>query len=618
MSRRVYALAAIALCAVIFVAINIAADAGLTTARLDLTENGQFTLAQGTRHILANLKEPVTLKFYYSKKVAATADPQIVDYAKRVRDMLTEYASLSHGNVIVQEINPEPLTDTADQAQAAGLSGVPINDAGDTLFFGLVGTNRVDGKEVIAFFSPDREQYLEYDLSSLVYRLSTQKKTVIGILSSLPLQFGPGGIQAAMQGRSEPYVIYQELTRNYQTQLLPPNFAKLPDPKDMNVLLIAHPAPLSDVQLQAIDQFVLKGGRALIFVDPDSGLAQAGANPYQPPASPPSSDLPKLFRAWGIGYEPAKILADRKYAQRVQTRDPANPVALYPIWLHLTTESFNLRDPVSANLQTLNLATAGALHPLKGATTAFTPLVSSSKDAALLDTATAKSTQDPDELMNMIKPASEPFAIAARISGEAKTAFPNASVKSGQVNIVVMADSDVFDDRFWVRVQTVLGNKIGTPIADNAAFVMNGIENLSGSSDLITLRTREAAQRPFTVVRDLQEKEQGQLRAKEKALQQDLNQKLQQLQKLKGGSDAEQGGAELTPEQKTQVDNMQQDIKTTSRQLRDLQHDLRKDIDALGDRLAFVNIVIVPGLVIAFAIVQAWLRRRRRARAKGA
>jgi ABC-type uncharacterized transport system involved in gliding motility auxiliary subunit len=612
-SRRVYALAAIALAVVIFVAINIAADAGLTTAKLDLTANGQFTLARGTRNILANLKEPVTLKFYYSKQVAAQYAPT-ADYAKRVRDLLGEYASLSHGNVLIQEIDPEPFTEAEDQAQSAGLTGAPT-DSGDTVYFGLVGTNRIDGKEVIAYFTPEREQYLEYDLSSLIYRLSTPKKTLVGIVTSLPMEFGPGGMQAAMQGQAQPYLTYQELAQTYQTQMLPAGFTATP--KGMDILMIAHPAALGDAQLQAVDQFVLRGGHALIFVDPVSELAQAGANPYQPPQSPPSSDLPKLFQAWGVGFNPGKVVADRRLAQRVQTRDPMNPTTLYPVWLHLGTDNFDTKDPVTANLQSLNLASVGALRPLKGASTNFAPLVTSSEESSLLDAAVVKMTQDPQELMGMVQPTAEKFVIAARISGEARTAFPGSPIKSGNINVVVMADSDIFDDRFWVHVQNLLGKKIAAPFADNAAFVLNAVENLSGSSDLISLRTRETGQRPFTVVRDIQEKAQSQFQAEEKRLRQHLTDTQQHLHDLEQGGDAQQGNVGLTPAQQAEMERFRHDLIDTRTQLRDVQHNLRKDIDSLGSKLAFINIALMPILVAIFAMVLAALRRRRRQQALG-
>jgi|HubBroStandDraft_5_1064220.scaffolds.fasta_scaffold06212_2 ABC-type uncharacterized transport system involved in gliding motility auxiliary subunit len=614
LSRHAYAVLAIVLSIVIFVAVNMAADTALTTAKLDLTANGQFTLAQGTRNILANLKEPVTLKFYYSKQVAAEY-ASTADYAKRVRDLLGEYASLSHGNVVVQEIDPEPFTEAEDQAQGAGLTGAPT-DSGDTVYFGLVGTNRMDGKEVIAYFSPEREQYLEYDISSLIYRLSTPKKTLVGIVTSLPMQFGPGGMQAAMQGQGQPYLTYQELAQTYQTQMLPPSFTAIP--KDMNVLMIAHPAELNDAQLLAIDQFVLRGGRALVFVDPLSEISQAGANPYQPPQSPQSSNLSKLFQAWGIGFNPAKVVADRALAQRVQTRDPMNPTALYPVWMHLGADNFADKDPVTANLQTLNLATVGALHPLKGASTTFAPLVTSSDQASLLDSSVVKSTQDPQALMAEVNPTGEKFVIAARVSGEAKTAFPGAPIRTGKINVVVMADSDIFDDRFWVHVQTLLGKKIAAPFADNAAFVLNSIENLSGSGDLISLRTRESGQRPFTVVRKIQEDAQSQFQAEEKALQQHLTETQQRLHELEQGSEAQQGQVGLTPDQQKEVENFRKDLIDTRTQLRDVQHNLRKDIDALGSRLALINIALVPVLISVFALMLAGLRRRKRAQAAGA
>ena len=613
LTPRLYAFAAILLAAIVFVAINIAADTALTTAKLDLTENGQFTLAEGTRNIVANLKEPITLRFYFSKEVAADY-AQTVDYAKRVRDLLGEYAALSHGKLILEEVDPEPYTEAEDRATANGLTGAPT-DSGEVVYFGLVGTNQIDGKEVIPYFTPDREQYLEYDLSSLIYRLSTPKKPVIGVISSLPLQTGPGGIQAMMQGQSQPFAIYTELNQTYKTQMIQANFAEIP--KNIDVLMLAHPSALSDAQMAAVDQFVLSGGRALIFVDPNSEVAKAGANPYQPSAALPSSDLPKLFRAWGIGYNPQKIVGDKALAQRVQVADPRDPVALYPAWLHLTSDNFDTKDTITANLQTLNLASVGALRPLKGATTTFTPLVSSSDQAALVDADEVRNQPKPQDMMDEIMPTGEKFTIAARVSGDAKTAFPaTAKIKSGKINVVVMADSDIFDDRFWVRVQNVLGRKIAAPFADNGAFVLNAVENLTGSGDLIGLRTRAASQRPFTDVRDLQAKAQTQFRAEEQALQTRLTDTQQRLRELEQGGGAAKGKtAGLSPAQQAEVEQFRRQLIDTRTQLRDVQHNLRKEIDALGARLAFINIALVPLLVAIFAIGLAALRRRRRARA---
>ena len=315
LSRRTYAIAAIVLAAIVFVALNIAADATFTTSRLDLTENGQYTLAQGTKNILAKLGEPIVLKFFYSKKVGSEY-AQVNAYASRVRDLLNEYAALSHGKIVLQEIDPEPFSEAEDQATANGLTGAPTQ-TGDLVYFGLAGTNTIGGKETIAFFTQDREPYLEYDISSLIYRLSHPKKPKIAIISSLPLEQGPGGMAAMLQGRSRPFVIYQQLTQTYDTQMLQPNVTSVP--ADVDVLLIAHPPSLSDQQQYAIDQFVLRGGRALIFVDPNSELAGAATQGFQQGGGPTPSDLPKLFKAWGISYDPGKVVADRDLAQPVQT-----------------------------------------------------------------------------------------------------------------------------------------------------------------------------------------------------------------------------------------------------------------------------------------------------------
>jgi ABC-type uncharacterized transport system involved in gliding motility auxiliary subunit len=639
LNRRTYGIAAICLAIVIFFALNIAVDTTFTTARVDLTQNGQFTLAKGTRNIIAKLTEPVTLKFYFSKKIAADY-AQTNAYSSRVRDLLREYVALGHGNVIVQEIDPEPFTPEEDEASAAGLTPAPT-DSGEQVYFGLVGTNRIDGREVVAYFAPDREPYLEYDLTSLIYRLSTPKKHQIGVVSSLPLDTGPGGPQAAMQGQSQPFAIYQELTQSYDTQMLDAGFKRIP--ANIDVLMIVHPTSLNPTQLYAIDQFVLDGGHALVFVDPYSELSQAGQGMDQQGGSP-GSDLPKLFAAWGLNYSPEKIVGDKSLAQRVEvSADSRNPVASYPIWLHLTSDNFARDDTVTSNLQSVNLASAGALSPKRGATTVFAPLMTSSDQASLLDAADVRFNPRPQDLMGSINPTGEHYAIAARVTGPARTAFPAGPppdmipVPAGSappppfppglkeshepIDVIIVADSDIFDDRFWVHEQSLFGKTVAAPFADNAAFVLNAVENLTGSSDLISLRTRATNDRPFTVVRDLQVRAQAQFQQEAETLQQRLTDTEQRLH------DIEQGGTTngraskstvLTPEQQAAIVRFKQQLADTRTQLRDVQHNLRKDIDHLGNILAFVNIALIPLVVSGFALLIAALRRRRRARAVGA
>ncbi len=637
MSRNLYAAVTLALATVVFLALNIAATAWITTAKLDLTENGQFTLADGTRAILSKIPEPITLKFYYSKKVAADY-AQTAAYARRVHDLLEEYAALSHGKIVLQDIDPEPFTAAEDEATGNGLTGAPT-DGGDTVYFGLVGTNRIDGKEVIPYFTAERERFLEYDLSTLIYHHSMPEKPVLGIISTLPLDTGAGGIQAAMSGNAKPYAIYSELAQTYQTQMLDPVANAIP--KNISVLMVVHPANLPASALYAIDQFVLRGGRALVFVDPNAELAGAGAGMDPRGGGDPSSDLPKLFQAWGVGYSPAKVIGDIDLAQQVQTNDPRDPVTRYPIWLHLGTGQFDDKDTVTANLQSLNLATAGALHPLKGATTKFVPLVRSSGDAALIDSDAVRMSPRPQDLMGLIQPTGESFVIAARISGPAHTAFaagapaavtvpgqpapppPPAQIKdsAGPINVIVMADSDIFDDRFWVHVENAFGKSVATPFADNGAFVLNAVENLMGSGDLISLRTRATADRPFTVVKQIQANAQAQFQQQAQALQARMTAVQQRLRELEQGASVTgqpTNAQGLSAAQQAEIDRFKKELADTRTALRDVEHNLRKDIDSLGDFLAILNIVTVPLLISVFAIVLAWLRRRRRMRALAA
>jgi ABC-type uncharacterized transport system involved in gliding motility auxiliary subunit len=617
--RRLYALAAIALAAVLFVGFNIAIDASITTARLDLTDTGRFTLAHGTRNIIAGLDEPITLKFFYSKKIAA-AYAQTRAYADRVRDLLDEYAGLSRGKIILEEVNPEPFTPAEDEAASDGLTAAPT-DSGESVYFGLVGTNRIDGKEVISYFTPEREPFLEYDLSSLIYRLATPKKPKLAVLSSLPLDTGIGGMAAMVQGTAHPFAIYQELSQTYDTEMLDRGFTSIPSGAD--VLMIVQPGALTDQQNYAIDQFVLKGGRALVFVDPNSELAASagGVDPSMTP--PPSSSLPRLFQAWGLGFYADKVIGDLKLAQQVVVSQAGDHTA-YPIWLHLKSGQFDARDPVTANLQVLNLASAGALFPRKDATTHFATLATSSAQAALLDSEEVRLNARPEDLMAAITPGGKPFAIAARISGPAKTAFPDgppggfgsSQIKSAKnINVVVMADTDIFDNRFWVRLASLYGKQVAAPFADNGAFVLNAVENLMGSGDLISLRTRATGDRPFTVVRELQARAEAQYRQEAQALQQRLTDTQQRLHDLQQGQGGKGDNVALTAEQQTEMERFKRELTGTREQLREVQHNLRKDIDLLGDILAFVNIVFVPLLVAGFALVLASLRRRRRARA---
>lgn len=595
-SRRTYVFSALALAAILFVGLNIFADSFFTDARLDLTQNGQFTLSRGTRHILGKLQEPVTLKFYYSRasgaRYASTAA-----YAKRVRDLLGEYVAAARGKIILQEVDPEPFTPEEDEASAAGLTAAPT-DRGDVVYFGLSGTNSIDGHQTIAYFTPQREGYLEYDLSSLVYHLATPKKPAVTLITSLPV--------TGTEQNPQPLASYAALAQEYDVTTLPRDFAAIPASTDL--LVLAHPDQMSPQQQLAVENFVLSGRRALIFVDPLSELAQQAG-----PQAVISSDLGPLLHSWGVDYPSNMVLLDRASAQQVAAgSDPREPAIAYPVWLHLTTQDFDPRDPITASLQNLNMASTGEIAPMRGATTIFRTLIASSDQANMMDRGQLMALRDPTRLIDSVRPTGVRYALAARITGPAKTAFPNApgAVQKGNVQLVIVADSDVWDDRFWVHVTNQLGRPVAEPFADNGALILNAVENLTGSDDLISLRTRASSDRPFTVVQALRQNAEIKYRETEDRLQTSLTQAQQSLQQLQRGAGG--NAIALNQKQKDEIEGIRRSMAETRSQLRDVQRNLRAEVDALGARLAFLNIFGVPILVAAFALVLGLIRRGRR------
>ncbi len=633
MNRKTMSLAALVLAAVLFVAVNVLSGTALRGARLDLTEDGLYTLSPGTLNVIAGIQEPVTLRLYWSERLANDL-PALRVYGTRVRELLEEYAARSAGKIRLEVIDPEPFSDEEDRAVAAGLEGAPVDRAsGRAFYFGLIGTNTVDKREVIPFFPQERERFLEYDLTRLVHALADPKKPVVGLLTDMPLEYGPGGIMAAMRGGSQPYALLASLRAFFEVRMIPTDAASI-DP-DVSVLVVARPMGLSDWTLYAIDQHVMRGGRAVFFVDPFAESAVDPATGRADPIQPRTAALPRLFDAWGIAMDSERFVADPALALEVNAGEGGRRrVTPYVPWLAIDDAHRDASDVVTAQLGVVNVASAGAVSVKEGASVALTPLMTSSAAAHLLPVVDLQGRPEPEKLLGAAQGPGEPRVIAARVSGALKSAFPDGpppppEAKEGEAqppvplsephlketaepaNLIVVADSDLLEDRFWVETQSLMGQRFTVPFAGNGDFVVNAVENLGGSGDLIGLRGRAGAARPFIVVQDLRRAAGQQMLAREQELTQQLTETERRIAELQ--TKAKSGGGALLPaEEQEAIDSFRAEVLRIRKELRDVQHALNRDIESLATAVKAVNIVAAPLAVALAAVALAAFRRRTR------
>jgi ABC-type uncharacterized transport system involved in gliding motility auxiliary subunit len=621
----------------LLVASNVLVSTLAPDYRLDLTQDRTYTLSSGTKQVLASLDEPIRLRLFLSERLSREA-PGYAPFAQRVRDLLAEYQTLAKGKLTVETYNPEPFTDLEDRAESYGLQGVPVNQEGDQVYFGLVGTNTTDDTETIAFFQTERERFLEYDLTRMVNKLAHPKQKVVGVISSLPIFGDP---MAAMEGGApQPWLVVNQLRQFFDVRPLPAELETVP--ADIDVLMLVHPAAMNEQTRYAVDQYVLGGGKAMVFVDPYSETAAAGAMQAMRrgmPGAATSSDLPKLLEAWGVKMEPKLVVGDRRNARRVNAGTANRPRAAdYLPWIGVPAETMNQSDPITAQLELVNVASAGSLVPVDGATTRLEPLLSSSEQAETIPVEQVMGNPpDIQALLRNFKAGGRILTMAARITGPAKTAFPDGLPKKkpddakpaetkeaapaapqimasrGPIDVVVVADTDLLEDRMWAQSENFFGERVTREAANNASFVVNALDNLAGSSGLIALRSRGLGDRPFTLIKDLQADADSQFAEQEQALNDKIKATRAKLAELKHG-DAGSDQA-VSPDQQKTIDSFRADLARTRTALRDVQHSLRAGIERLENAIKIIDIAAVPALVAGFAIVLAALRARRRRRA---
>lgn len=581
-------------------------------ARLDLTEGHIYTLSPGTKKILADLPGPVTLKLYASQGDAVPVP--LRSFAQRVSDLVNELRRASNGKLVVERLDPKPDSEIEDAAQLDGIEPQQLA-TGETFYLGAA-VSQLDRKETLGALSPQRERLLEYDLVRAIARVGQPARPKIGLMAGLPVlgeKFNPFTRQS-----SDPWVLANELKREYEVKVVPLTAKEID--KDINVLLVIHPRDVSPETEYALDQFVLRGGKLVAFVDPYAYFDPASQMPGMQAGS--SSTLPTLFKAWGLTMPADKVISDVVFGSGGANR-------YTPTVLSLNRTAFNRDDVVTGSLQNLLYAFGGAFGYVSGDKPApgltVTDLVSSSSDSMLVDNASA--TKSGDEATASFKPSGKSMALALRLGGTFKTAFPQglADEKTKQPvantpllresakpnSVILVADVDMLADGAAVDVQEVFGRKVIVPSNGNLAFALGMLEQLTAGDDLISLRSRAAAFRPLTVVRQLEANAQKQYFGRIQALEAELQKTTAKLQQLQGAQGNAGKGGILTAEQQAELERFRKTVAETKLALKEVRKNLRQDAEALVFWTKVANIVLMPLLVALAGLVVALVRRRR-------
>ncbi len=594
-NRHHLAWGALALGAIILLAVNLIASSALRDARLDLTKERLYTISEGTRKALRSIDEPIDVRVYFSKKLGEAA-PSYGKMFERVRNLLDQYSGIARGKLQVTFLDPEPFSDAEDRAVAAGLKGIRLNQEGEMGYFGIVGTNSTDTESNLPFLATDRERFLEYDVTKLIVTLANQTKSGIGLIAGIPIEGSPGHPMLGRQP-SPGILMLDHIREFFQVKTIAKDAKEIPS--DIGVLMVVQPEGISADLAYAIDQFALSGGKVLAFVDPVSEMGRQGGNPMMMmmQGPPDLAEFDKLLKAWGVAFDTGKVAGDISRARRVQFGSgPRSSVTEYVLWLGLDKRNLDERDVLTGGVERLNFASAGFLEKAPDATTQFAPIIKTTGDAMVIPAESVSMMPDAVTLLRNYKRGGKVLVVGARISGDAKTAFPDGlpappapepkadadkdkaptadkgkndkgaaktdtkaadkkeptpaaekkaeappapspkHVASGKINVVVVADTDFLNDQFWVEVREFLGQQVAIPNSHNGAFVLGALENLSGSDALISLRGRGISDRPFELVADLRRDAEQRFRNKE----QELTARLRELQsKLAGPREAE-------------------------------------------------------------------------------
>lgn len=601
------------LAAVIFGCVNLMSASLFKSDRVDLTQQNLFSLSEGTKTLVGQIKEPIRFRFFMSSQLTKEA-PQLAAFAQRVRTMLDAYVASSKGKIVLEVIDPKPFSEDEDRAVAFGISPYRAS-SGDQVFFGLAVTDSTNGSAVIKTFSPEREAFLEYDLTRLVAQLGTRGKPVIALFDGLGLYGNPRARIPVQQSLAQ-------IQQFFDVKPMAGDVDKLPE--KTKIVMIVHPQSMSERSQYTVDQWALSGGATVIFVDPwaENQMGFRGR-----PPSDASSDLPKLFKAWGVGYDKTKSATDLRYAMRAQRMIDGRPVSMVNLpWMAIRGDALNKKEAILAQLQALVMTNVGAFTTTKKDVT-LRPLVTLSDQSGLLDTSKLRDRNaDLRALIDEIKKNKNAPVVAARLTGKLTSAFkakPKDSKFEGKAleksskdaNIILVGDADMLMDRNWVQKRNILGTQVAQAFANNGDFIINALEQMAGGPALTDLRGRGVSWRPFERIQAMEADASKKFSAKEKQLTKklkDTQAKLAQLSSSTSKKAAAAGKKQvLSAGQLKAIERFKSELLATREELRTVQFELRRDVDGLKNKLTAINVGAVPLIAGAIALLFAMRRSRR-------
>ena len=571
---------------------------------IDFTSTKTFTLSKGTKNVLANIEEPLKIEFIYSRSLSKNI-PIIQNYATQIEGLLNRYESLAKGKIDFQIIEPEPYSDQEDYVERYGVQGFPVGLEGSNIYFGMIATNTTDDLEIIPFFDPSKGGSLEKQLTDIVYKLNRVEKPKIGLLTQVETKSPNPNIP--LQGE---YIIFEQLENYYDIEYLSPTAEIF---ENIDLLVVYHPAEISENTEYAIEQFILRGGKTLIFVDP-----YFEKDDY----TDKTSTLNNVFKTLNINYVD-RVILDGTQATRLQTQqnisDSTSLQTLLKLnWPEVRTDFINQQEDISNGLSLVRLISPGGLMKLEEESqTTYSSILSSSE---LTMDLSIQEVQDPIELINNFNPTGLIYDFAVKVGGTAQSNFDNfegkysdhISQSQENINVIVFSDADFIRGPYWARVQKFLNSTVIEESSDNGTLVSNIMDVMTGFDDFIDLRNKETPFRPFTVVQKLQAEAEKQYLGQEQELQQKLDLTLQEIKNLSGGRDNE--NVQLSENQMEELALFQLEVERTRKELREVRRNLNKDIDALANKINVLNTFLIPILLIIlmfFVPYQLGIRKRK-------